>query len=110
MKLVAALGGAFLAAILLAALTSLVYDSNVIFDLRLIGMFFVLLSIGFGYATESAKLKNKIMATLVVEGVALCAASIYFMVTKNNVSRYLIFLIVGAAALIIILLLRDKEE
>jgi hypothetical protein len=110
MKVIASLGGAFLASILLGAIVDLFYPSRTLLVIPLLVVFFVIFTVCFGYATVTQNLKKKIVAILVIEGVTLSGMAIYFMATKGFDSKYIFGLTLGVAAIIIMLLLNEKGE
>ncbi len=110
MKLIASLGGALLAAILLAAIVDLFYPSRTLLVMPLLAIFFILFAVCFGYATVPANLKKKILAVLIIEGISLAGMAIYFMIQKGFDTKYLFGLTLGAACIIIMLLLNNKKN
>jgi hypothetical protein len=110
MKVIASLGGALLAAILLAAIVDLFYPSRTLLVVPLLVIFFIIFSVCFGYATVPANLKKKILIVLIIEGVSLAGMAVYFMATKGFDTKYLFGLTLGAACIIIMLLLNNKKE
>jgi hypothetical protein len=109
MKIVIALSGAFLSAILLLALVDVYTPGRNMLNLPIFIFFFVIWSVGFGYATIEANLKKKITAVLAIEGIALAGSSGYFMFTRGF-SENIFGLTLGVASLVIMILLRTKKE
>jgi hypothetical protein len=110
MKVIASLGGALLAAILLAAIVDLFYPSRTLLVVPLLAIFFIIFAVSFGYATVPSNLKKKILIVLIVEGVSLAGMAGYFMAQKGFDTKYLFGLTLGAACIIIMLLLNNKKE
>jgi uncharacterized membrane protein len=110
MKMIASLGGAFLAAILLAAIVDQFYPSRTLLVIPLLVIFFVVFAVCFGYGTVPQNLKKKILIVLIFEGLALAGMAIYFMATKGFDSKYIFGLTLGLACIIIMLLLSNKKE
>ena len=74
MRIVIALGGSFLSAILLLALVDVYTPGRNMMNMPLLVIFFVIWGVGFGYATVEANLKKKITAVLMIEGLALAGS------------------------------------
>ena len=110
MKTVTSLAGAFLSAVLLLAIVDIYTPEKPMLDLPLLIIFFIVWSVGFGYATIDANLKKKIIAVLVIEGLALAGTAVYFLATRGFEPKYIFGLTVGVSAMIIMLLLREKKE
>jgi len=109
MKIAIALGGAFLSAILLLALVDVYTPGQYMLNVPIFIIFFVIWSVGFGYATVEANLKRKITAVLAIEGLALAGSAGYFMFTRGFAEN-IFGLTLGLAALVIMILLRTKKE
>jgi len=109
MKIVIALSGAFLSALLLLALVDVYTPGQNMLNVPIFVFFFVIWSVGFGYATVEANLKKKITAVLAIEGIALAGSSGYFMFTRGF-DENIFGLTLGIAALVIMILLRTKKE
>jgi hypothetical protein len=109
MKIIAALAGAFLASALLLVLVDIYTPGFSVLNPPLFVIFFVIWSVGFGYATIEANLKKKIIAVLVIEGIALTGSSLYFMFTRNF-SEYIFGLALGLSSIIIMFLLKSSKE
>ncbi len=109
MRIVIALGGSFLSAILLLALVDVYTPGRTMLNLPLLIIFFVVWSVGFGYATVEANLRKKIIAVLAIEGLALAGSSAYFMISRGF-DENVFGLTLGIAALVIMLLLRTTKE
>jgi hypothetical protein len=110
MKLIASLGGALLAAILLAAIVDQFYPSRTLLVVPLLAIFFIIFAVCFGYATVPASLRKKILIVLIIEGVSLSGMAIYFIIIKGFDTKYLFGLTLGVACIIIMLLLNNKKE
>ncbi|NLI15554.1 MAG: hypothetical protein GX409_04625 [candidate division Zixibacteria bacterium] len=110
MKLIASLGGALLAAILLSAIVDLFYPTRTLLAIPLLAIFFVIFAVCFGYATVPANLKKKIAAVLVIEGISLIGMAVYFWIQKGFDTEYLFGLTLGAACIIIMILLNNKKN
>ena len=108
MKTVIALAGAFLAAVLLLLIVDIYTPERTLLEPPLLLIFFVIWSIGFGYATVEANLKKKIVAVLTVEGAALAGIAGYYIIT-GDFDRYIFHFTLGVSAIIIMLLLREKK-
>jgi len=108
MKTVIALAGAFLAAVLLLLIVDVYTPERTLLEPPLLLIFFVIWSIGFGYATVEANLKKKIIAVLTVEGAALAVIAGYYIIT-SGFDRYIFHFTLGVSAIIIMLLLREKK-
>jgi len=110
MKIVASLGGAFIASILMAAIVDLFYPTRTLIVIPLLVIFFVIFSVCFAYGTVAENLKKKIIAILIIEGLALAGMAVYFIVIKGFDTKYLFGLTLGVAAIIIMLLLMNKKN
>jgi len=109
MRIVIALSGAFLSAIMLLALVDVYTPGRTMLNLPLFVIFIVIWSVGFGYATVEANLRKKITAVLAIEGLALAGSSAYFMFTRGF-DENIFGLVLGIASLVIMLLLRTSKE
>ena len=109
MKTVISLSGAFLASVLLLAIVDIYTPDRAILDLPLLIIFFVIWSVGFGYATVEDNLKKKIIAVLTIEGVALAGTAGYYLITRGFEPKFIFGLTLGVSAIIIMLLLREKK-
>ena len=109
MRIVTALGGSFLSAILLLALVDVYTPGRNMMNVPLFVIFFIVWGVGFGYATVEANLKKKITAVLAIEGLALAGSSGYFMITRGF-DENIFGLVLGIASLVIMLLLRTKKD
>jgi hypothetical protein len=110
MKVIAALGGAFLAAILMAAIVDQFYPTRTLLVVPLLVIFFIVFAVCMGYATVPQNLKKKILIVLIIEGLSLAGMAVYFMVTRGFDSKYIFGLTLGVAVIIIMLLLSNKKE
>jgi hypothetical protein len=109
MKTIIALFGAFVSAALLLVIVDIYTPGWAVLDLPLFVIFFVIWVVGFGYATIETNLKKKIVAVLIIEGLALVGSSGYFIYTRGFEREYIFGITLGFAAVIIMLLLKDKK-
>ena len=108
MKIVTALAGAFLAAVLLLFIVDIYTTNQTIMDLPLLIIFFIVWSVGFGYATIEANLKKKIIAVLIIEGIALTGMAGYYIIVRGF-NQYIFHLTIGDLVITFMFFLRDKK-
>ena len=109
MRILTALFGAFLAAVLLLAVVDVYTPERTVLDLPLLLIFFAVWSVGFGYATVEENLKKKIIAVLIIEGIALAGTALYKLVAFGYEPKFIFGLTLGISAIIIMFLLRDSK-
>lgn len=109
MRFVASVAGAFLASALLLVIVDTYTPGYPLFEWPLFVIFLVIWSVGFGYATIEANLKKKIVAVLVIEGIAAAGSAMYFMITRGT-TEYIFHLVLGVSTIVIMILLRSKKE
>ena len=109
MRFMAAVAGAFLASALMLVIVDIYTPGYNLINPPLFVIFLVIWCVGFGYATIEANLKKKIIAVLVIEGLALTGSSLYFMFTRG-ISEYIFGLVLGVSAIIIMILFGSKKE
>ncbi|MCD6163390.1 MAG: hypothetical protein J7K40_13400 [candidate division Zixibacteria bacterium] len=109
MKIVTALAGAFLAAVLLLFIVDIYTPDQTIIDLPLLIIFFIVWSVGFGYATIEANLKKKIVAVLIIEGIALTGMAGYYIIARDF-NQYIFHFTVGVLVIILMFFLKDKKS
>ena len=110
MRIVISLAGAFLAAVLLLSVVDIYTPDRAMLDLPLLVIFFIIWSVGFGYATVEANLKKKIIAVLISEGIALAGTAGYFIITRGFEPKFIFGLTLGVSAIVIMLLLRENKS
>jgi len=110
MRIAVALFGALLSALLLLVLVDIYSPGESVLEIPLLVIFFVIWSVGFGYATVESNLKKKIIAVLMIEGIALIGSALYFIIVRKTAQPYLLGLTAGVIAVLIPIILRDKSE
>ncbi len=109
MRTVISLAGAFLAALLLLAIVNLYSSDQDLLELPLLVIFFAVMGVGFGYATIEANLKKKIVAVIIIEGIALTATAAFYLITRGYNQKDIFWLSVGISTIVILLVFREKK-
>lgn len=109
MKYVYSAGGAFASSVLLLAIVDIYTPGRNVMNLPLMVVFFVIWCAGFGYATIEANLKKKIIAIIIIEGIALTASSGYYIFTRGF-DDYIFGFALGIASLLIVFMLFAGKE